>query len=183
MRIRMPCLCTALHGAGHPSAWPDQPQRMHLLPEVPGKLLRSRDLPAPEETGAAPATVDAAEAGSPNRSTAMTNSPVRLTRRRAITIMAAAAAGAFAGGPARGCTDYRWSGVAMGADATILFNGIERDAARSAIELVEAEIDRLEHALSLFRPDSELCRLNRHGRLQAPSADLRRALTLAIEVA
>lgn len=107
----------------------------------------------------------------------------RPTRRRAITILAAGAAGALAGGPARFPTDYEWRGVAMGADATILFNGIEHDAARSAIALVEAEINRLENALSLFRSDSELCRLNRHGLLQVPSADLRRALALAIEVA
>lgn len=113
----------------------------------------------------------------------MSTSPDRPTRRRAITIFAAAAAGALVGGPARSSTDYQWSGVAMGADATILFNGVEHDAARSAIELVEAEINRLENALSLFRSDSELCRLNRDGRLQFPSADLRRALALAVEIA
>ena len=103
----------------------------------------------------------------------MTSSPEKPTRRRAITILAAAAAGALIGGPARSSTDYRWTGVAMGADATILFNGIDRDTARAAIELVEAEIDRLEGALSLFRPDSELCRLNRDRYLQSPGADLK----------
>jgi thiamine biosynthesis lipoprotein len=70
----------------------------------------------------------------------------------------------------------------MGADATILFNGIEPEAARSAIALIEAEIDRLEAALSLYRPDSELCRLNREGRLAQPSADLRRALAIALDI-
>lgn len=113
----------------------------------------------------------------------MTSATERPTRRRAMTIFAAAAAGGLVGGPARSSTDYEWSGVAMGADATILFNGIDRHTARAAIELVEAEIDRLEGALSLFRPDSELCRLNRDRLLQSPSADLRRALTLAIDTA
>jgi FAD:protein FMN transferase len=113
----------------------------------------------------------------------MTPSPERPTRRRAITIFAATAAGALAGGPARSSADYEWRGVAMGADATILFNGIDRETARSAIALVEAEIDRLEDALSLFRQNSELCRLNRDGILQSPSADLRRALALAIATA
>lgn len=113
----------------------------------------------------------------------MTTSPDRPTRRRAITIFAAAAAGALAGGPARSVADYEWHGVAMGADATILFNGIDRDTARAAIELVEAEIDRLEDALSLFRQNSELCRLNRDRLLQSFSADLRRALALAIDTA
>jgi thiamine biosynthesis lipoprotein len=107
----------------------------------------------------------------------------RPTRRRAIGIFAAAAAGAFAGGPARSAADHAWHGTAMGADATILFNGIDRDSARRAVELVVAEIDRLENALSLFRQESELCRLNRDGRLRSPGADLRRALTLAIDTA
>src|SRR5262245_47351443 len=156
---------------------------MHLLPEVPGELFRPRNLPAPEETGAAAASGAACQPGRRGRSTAMTTSPERPTRRRAITIMAAAAAGTFVGGLARSSTDYKWTGTAMGADATILFNGIEHDAARRAIELVEAEIDRLENALSLFRPVSELCRLNRHGLLPAPSADLRRALALALDIA
>jgi thiamine biosynthesis lipoprotein len=107
----------------------------------------------------------------------------RPTRRRAIGILAAAAAGALAGSHARSFTDCAWHGTAMGADATILFDGIDRDSARSAIELVVAEIDRLENALSLFRQESELCRLNRDRRLQSPGADLRRALTLAIDTA
>ena len=71
----------------------------------------------------------------------------------------------------------------MGADATILFNGIEPGTASAAVERVEAEIDRLEGALSLFRRDSELCRLNRDRHLPSPSADLRRALRLAIDTA
>jgi len=113
----------------------------------------------------------------------MMPSSERPTRRRAITIFVAAAAGALVGGPVRSRADYEWRGVAMGADATILFNGVDRAATRAAIELVEAEIDRLEGALSLFRQDSELCRLNRDPVLQSPSADLRRALTLAIDTA
>src|SRR5262245_13154372 len=120
MRIGMPRLCAALHGAGHPSARPDQPERMHLLPEVPGELFRSRDLPAPEEARPAATTDAARRAGRRGRSTTMIPTSDQPTRRRAITIMAAAAAGAFVGDPARSSSDYRWNGVAMGADATIL---------------------------------------------------------------
>src|SRR5512135_3140550 len=109
--------------------------------------------------------------------------PDRPTRRRVISIFAAAAASAIAGGPNRTARDdFEWHGVAMGADATILFNGIEPEAARAAIALVEVEIDRLEGALSLYRPDSELCRLNREGTLLWPSGDLRRALSIALNV-
>lgn len=113
----------------------------------------------------------------------MTNFFPMPTRRRAITIFAGAAAGTLVGGPARPAADYEWRGIAMGADATILFNGIDRDTARRTVELIEAEIDRLEDALSLFRHDSELGRLNRAGSLLSPSADLRRALALAVDMA
>ncbi len=106
------------------------------------------------------------------------------TRRRAITIFAAAAASAVTGGPAiSDQADYAWHGIAMGADATILLNGIEANAARSAIAAAAAEIDRLEDALSLFRAGSELRRLNRDKLLQSPSGDLRRALALALDIA
>ncbi len=106
------------------------------------------------------------------------------TRRRVITIFAAAAAGAMTGGPARPDeADYAWHGVAMGADATILFSGVEPETARSAIAAAAAEIDRLEGALSLFRDDSELRRLNREKVLHSPSGDMRRALALALNIA
>jgi thiamine biosynthesis lipoprotein len=106
------------------------------------------------------------------------------TRRRVITIFAAAAASAVAGGPARPReADYAWRGIAMGADAAILFNGVEPAIARSAAAAASAEIDRLEDALSLFRGDSELRRLNRDKALNAPSGDLRRALALALDIA
>ena len=109
--------------------------------------------------------------------------PSAFTRRRVVTVLAATAAGAFASGPSRAARDFAWRGVAMGADAEILFSGIDPDAARNLIETVMAEIERLERALSLFRADSEICRLNRAGVLTMPSGDLRRALALALEVA
>lgn len=106
------------------------------------------------------------------------------TRRRVIRIFAAAAASAVAGGPALSDrSDYAWHGVAMGADATILFSGIDRQLARDVIAAAAVEIERLEGALSLFRNNSELRRLNREKVLDSPSADLRRALTLALDVA
>lgn len=105
------------------------------------------------------------------------------TRRRVITIFAAAAASAVTG-PARPFeADYAWNGTAMGADATILLNGIDPQTARSRIAAAAAEIDRLEDALSLFRDSSELRRLNRDKVLHSPSGDLRRALALALDIA
>ncbi|GMO22472.1 FAD:protein FMN transferase [Bradyrhizobium sp. TM233] len=109
--------------------------------------------------------------------------PDHPTRRRAITILASAAAVAIAG-PARPArADFEWRGTAMGADARILFSDIEPGSARGIAALVEAEIDRLENALSLFQSGSELRRLNRDGALVEPGGDLRRAVALALEIA
>jgi len=109
--------------------------------------------------------------------------PDHPTRRRAITILASAAAAAIAG-PARPArADFEWNGTAMGAEARILFNDIEPAEAKGIASMIEAEIDRLENQLSLFRSGSELCRLNRDGALAEPGGDLRRAVALALEVA
>jgi thiamine biosynthesis lipoprotein len=108
----------------------------------------------------------------------------RPTRRRAIAIFAATAASLAAGArSARADTLQEWRGIAMGADATIRFSGIAPDAAREAARLAAAEIERLERALSLFRDESDICRLNRDKRFDGPSSDLRAALTLARDVA
>jgi thiamine biosynthesis lipoprotein len=105
------------------------------------------------------------------------------TRRRVVTIFAAAAASAVTG-PARPReADYVWNGTALGADATILFNGIDPQTAGNCVSAAAAEIDRLEDALSLFRENSELRRLNRDKVLHSPSSDIRRALALALDIA
>jgi FAD:protein FMN transferase len=108
-----------------------------------------------------------------------------ITRRRCISILAAA--GAIPAGVSRAqpidVGDYEWCGFAMGTDARILFCAADRDRVAAAVEMVAAEIERLENALSLFRADSEICRLNAAGSLALPSADLRRALALGIETA
>jgi thiamine biosynthesis lipoprotein len=101
------------------------------------------------------------------------------TRRRAIAIFAASAAGLLTGGP-RAAAAYEWQGIAMGAQARIVFGGIEPDLARAAISVAVAEIERLERALSLFREDSDICRLNRDAVLHGPAGDLRAALKLAL---
>jgi thiamine biosynthesis lipoprotein len=106
------------------------------------------------------------------------------TRRRAIAVLAATAAGfAAAQHSAQAAIDYEWRGLSMGADARILFCGIDRNTARALIAMALAEIERLEMALSLFRSDSEICRLNHDQTLASPSADLRRALALALAIA
>lgn len=109
--------------------------------------------------------------------------PAPITRRRAITMLATAFGG-MAAGPAtsRAGTDYAWSGFAMGADARIIFSGGDVRRARRVAGLVVTEIERLEGALSLYREDSEICRLNRDGALRSPTGDMIRALALAVEI-
>ncbi|MDO8876053.1 MAG: FAD:protein FMN transferase [Pseudolabrys sp.] len=108
-----------------------------------------------------------------------------LTRRRAITIIATSIAGLASGRSVMDHTfvDYEWRGFAMGTDARIVFSGVENDSARMVAAMVSVEIERLESALSLFRDDSEIARLNRDKVLPEPTGDMRRALGLALEIA
>ncbi|MEZ5787960.1 MAG: FAD:protein FMN transferase [Xanthobacteraceae bacterium] len=111
--------------------------------------------------------------------------PEHPTRRRVLTIVGVTAAGLAAARarPLAAVTDYEWRGTAMGAEARMLFCGGSRRAISAAVRTAVAEIDRLEDALSLFRENSEVCRLNRDGILIDPSGDFRRALALGLEVA
>lgn len=102
-----------------------------------------------------------------------------LTRRRFITIAAALAPAlapsmapslALARAPVHVETD-----IALGAKVTLRLE--HPDAPRIA-RLAMAEIRRLERIFSLYLPDSDLVRLNRDGRLDAPSFELLECLSL-----
>ena len=114
----------------------------------------------------------------------MRNSPA-ISRRRAIVIIAAAAGSAAlpaVGAQATG-RPYRWSGRVLGTEASItLYHSEAREVAAIVARCTE-EIDRLESAFSLFRADSELSRLNRDGRLDAPSLDFVRLLARSLDFA
>lgn len=98
-----------------------------------------------------------------------------LTRRRLIAISAALAAL-----PAAAHADARtvrlWTGQALGARASIRLDHPDGEAIAAR---VMAEIGRLEDILSLYRPQSALCRLNRAGHLAAPPFELLECLSLA----
>ncbi len=98
----------------------------------------------------------------------------RLTRRRFLTISACAVAV-----PARAAEVVRWRGRALGASASMILTGLTPAQAAPVTAAVERELNRLEAVFSLFRPDSEIARLNRVGRLGHPSADLVGALDLS----
>jgi thiamine biosynthesis lipoprotein len=113
------------------------------------------------------------------------NEPYRqctaITRRRAFAVVAGGAVGALL--PAARWADgphlFEWTGTALGAPASIRLYHHDRRKAESAIAASVAEIERLENEFSLYRVDSALSRLNRDGRLEAPSHDMRRLLDLS----
>lgn len=101
-----------------------------------------------------------------------------ITRRRFLTIAGGSAAAAALGAPtlaSAGPGVYRWKGIALGAEATILIAG---SAGPSLVADVRAEIDRLEAIFSLYRAESALSRLNRDGALDNPPFDLLSVLGL-----
>ncbi len=101
---------------------------------------------------------------------------IRMTRRRFVTIAAAAAAL-----PARAAEPAVWTGRALGAGARIVLLGAEPNQARHLFAKVEAEIDRIELHFSLYR-DSALTRLNRDGRLNHPAPEIADMFALADRV-
>lgn len=88
-----------------------------------------------------------------------------LSRRRFMAISAAV----LAAGPSRAAPVRRWTGVALGARASIT---LAQPEAERLVAAARAEIDRLEAIFSLYRTDSALSRLNRDGALDAPPHEL-----------
>ncbi|WP_170377188.1 FAD:protein FMN transferase [Ruegeria atlantica] len=98
-----------------------------------------------------------------------------LSRRRFLTMSAACAA--FPAG-AKSAPTAHWHGVALGASASLRLEGLTDTQAAPIITAVEAEVNRLENIFSLYRPQSELSRLNRDGQLPAPAPELLNVLSL-----
>lgn len=104
---------------------------------------------------------------------------IPLTRRRALTVLAAAAslplvAPAHANSRA---PELEWRGKALGGPARIVVRHPDAQRVRRVLEHCVREIARLEAIFSLYQPHSELSRLNAGGRLAAPSHDLRLVVT------
>lgn len=105
----------------------------------------------------------------------------RLTRRRFLSIAAAAGVAATLGTAARAAV-ARWRGIALGAPAEIRIRGLDQADAAPLFGAVEGELRRLEAIFSLYRPDSALTALNRTGRLVQPPPEMIEVLTLALGV-
>src|SRR5215212_10251647 len=98
-----------------------------------------------------------------------------LSRRRFIGVTAAAAGlGLVPFGRAARADAHlvTWHGQAMGAMATLQVHHHDRPVAERLVERSLAEVRRLEAVFSLYREDSALVALNRHGLLVAPPPDL-----------
>jgi thiamine biosynthesis lipoprotein len=100
----------------------------------------------------------------------------RFGRRRVLAILGAALGLPLLPERAARAPLWRWDGYALGAAASIRLHHPDGARARSLITACVAELRRLEAALSLYRADSELCRLNRHGDIRHPSRDILAAM-------
>ena len=101
----------------------------------------------------------------------------RLSRRRFVTITAAATA--LAGQPASALSMHQWRGIALGAEASIT---LAHPDPTEIIGQATAEIARLEAVFSLYQADSALSRLNAAGRLESPPFELLECLSLCTTV-
>lgn len=77
----------------------------------------------------------------------------------------------------------QWSGAALDSQGGLTLWHPDPAVSRRAIARVRTEVERLERIFSLYRPDSEIARLNRDGRLGAPSRDLVTVLDEARRIA
>jgi thiamine biosynthesis lipoprotein len=96
-----------------------------------------------------------------------------MTRRRMIGISAAAAGMALL--PLHGKAVQEavtWQGEAMGAQASLVIHHPDHAKAEKLVEATVAEVRRLERIFSLYREDSDLTLLNRHGFLIMPPPEM-----------
>ncbi|PWR02628.1 nosX [Meridianimarinicoccus roseus] len=99
-----------------------------------------------------------------------------LPRRRFLAITAAA--GACTALPAPAAVPS-WSGLALGAEATITLHGRTEPDAAAALDAAVAALRRIERRFSLFDPASDLVRLNAQGALAAADPDWHELLAVA----
>lgn len=109
---------------------------------------------------------------------------VQITRRRLITVAAAAAGLPLilkaGGAQARMIT---WEGTTLGAPSSIKLVASNEAKARTAIDAALAELERLENVFSVYRADSAISTLNREGSLKDAPADFVALLSKSLELA
>ena len=99
-----------------------------------------------------------------------------INRRRFIAISASATAMAtmpFAGAfSMEQSSIYRWSGVALGANASLQFYGKTQKESKVLCDLCLQEIIRLEKIFSLYEPNSSVSKLNQFGKIKNAPKEL-----------
>ena len=101
------------------------------------------------------------------------------TRRR----LGGAAGRSWAAVDPRPSAAVRWHGEALGAVSAMTLWSVDPARASRALRRMQSEIARMEAIFSLFRPTSELSRLNREGRIERPSRDMVEVLDLSRRIA
>jgi FAD:protein FMN transferase len=81
-----------------------------------------------------------------------------------------------------GLTAVHRQSSALGSDVSIHVLHAKPEVAEQAIDSALAELERIEWAMSLYRPDSQICRLNHDGSLSEPDPLLVLALQSASEI-
>lgn len=71
---------------------------------------------------------------------------------------------------------FKGSTYALGTDVHLTLYHPSQSAAEKAIQAAFKELDRVESIMSLYREDSEICRLNRYSHLDSPHPWLREVL-------
>jgi FAD:protein FMN transferase len=99
-----------------------------------------------------------------------------LSRRRFLTISAATAVAPTLSLAGRG--DAQWTGIALGAGASMRLAGLSDNDAAPIFAAVERELNRLEQIFSLYRPTSQISHLNQTGSLSNPAPELLEVLSL-----
>lgn len=109
---------------------------------------------------------------------------VKFTRRRALTVLAAAAGvPLFLTATRAQAKMVRWEGTALGAPASISLYHKDEAKAHAAIEAGLAELARLESIFSVYRADTTLASLNRDGRVDNAPKEFIELLTRALSLA
>ncbi|MGE5476866.1 MAG: FAD:protein FMN transferase [Bacteroidales bacterium] len=109
---------------------------------------------------------------------------VQITRRRLITV-AAAAAGlplVLRAGSAQ-ARMVTWEGTTLGAPSSIKLVASDEAKARAAIAAALDELERLERVFSVYRADSAISTLNREGSLDNAPADFVALLDKSLDLA
>jgi len=100
-------------------------------------------------------------------------------------LAAVAVPGLSAGGPHDASHGLQWASRtlnAMGTSMAFKVAHADGDVAERALDAAVADIRAIEDQMSLFRPDSALCELNRNGILRKPHPDMLAILRIAQQV-